>query len=92
MGKGGGGSQPQVSTAYQTNLPEYAKPYVTNMLDATQRQLFNTSGGDITGFKPYVHIQATQLNTLRALLHCNKVHITKRVRCKLLGNSTLLLV
>jgi hypothetical protein len=53
MGKGGGGSQPQVSTAYQTNLPEYAKPYVTNMLDATQRQLFNISGSDITGFKPY---------------------------------------
>lgn len=53
MGKGGGSSTPQVSTAYQTNLPEYAKPYVTNMLDATQRQLFNTSGGDITGFKPY---------------------------------------
>ena len=54
MGKGGGGAQPSQTTAYQTNLPEYAKPYVTNMLDATQRQLFTTSGGDITGFKPYV--------------------------------------
>jgi hypothetical protein len=55
MGKGGGGggSQPQVSTAYQTNLPEYAKPYVMNMLGAAQNQLFETSGDQIVGFKPY---------------------------------------
>jgi hypothetical protein len=59
MGKGGGGGSPQPSqtTAYQTNLPEYAKPYVTSMLEATQRQLFEgTPGSDgyqITGFKPY---------------------------------------
>jgi hypothetical protein len=54
MGKGGGGgSQPQTTTAYQTNLPEYAKPYVMNMLGAAQNQLFTTSGGDITGFRPY---------------------------------------
>ena len=60
-GKGGGGGgtpPPQQSTAYQTNIPEYAKPYVTNMLEATQKQLFegapNEAGGfDITGFKPY---------------------------------------
>ena len=59
MGKGGGGSAaPTQSTAYQTNVPEYAKPYVTNMLEATQKQLFNTQAGpegttEITGFKPY---------------------------------------
>jgi hypothetical protein len=68
MGKGGGGAQPSQTTAYQTNLPEYAKPYVTSMLEATQRQLFNTTPGatttnpdgtttagptEITGFKPY---------------------------------------
>jgi len=59
MGKGGGGGgAPTQSTAYQTNVPEYAKPYVTNMLEATQNQLFNTrpnegGGTDITGFKPY---------------------------------------
>jgi hypothetical protein len=59
MGKGGGGgAQPSQTTAYQTNLPEYAKPYVTSMLEATQRQLFNTQPGadgttEITGFKPY---------------------------------------
>ncbi len=57
MGKGGGGSQPTQTTAYQTNLPEYAQPYVMSMLGATQNQLFNTSGtgpdATITGFKPY---------------------------------------
>jgi hypothetical protein len=53
MGKGGGGGGPQQTTAYQTNIPEYAKPYVMNMLGATQEQLFNTKDGEITGFKPY---------------------------------------
>jgi hypothetical protein len=53
-GKGGGGSPaPQTSTAYNTNIPEYAKPYVMNMLGAAQNQLFTTSGGEITGFRPY---------------------------------------
>ena len=59
MGKGGGSSQPTSTTAYQTNLPEYAKPYVMNMLGAAQNQLFTTTPGtdgkpgEITGFRPY---------------------------------------
>jgi hypothetical protein len=60
MGKGGGGAPaPTSTTAYQTNLPEYAKPYVMNMLGAAQNQLFTTTPGadggpgEITGFKPY---------------------------------------
>ena len=55
MGKGGGGGAPapQTSTAYNTNIPEYAKPYVMNMLGAAQNQLFTTSDGEITGFRPY---------------------------------------
>lgn len=58
-GKGGGGTPaPTQATSYQTNVPEYAKPYVTNMLNATQGQLFNTGQNaegntEITGFKPY---------------------------------------
>ena len=62
---GGGGSAPQAApqptsqTVTNTNIPDYAKPYVESMLGATQQQLFNTtpnaSGGmDITGVKPYV--------------------------------------
>jgi hypothetical protein len=58
-GSGGGGQPTQTtSTSYQTNIPEYARPYVETMLGATQKQLFQgtpTEGGgfDITGFQPY---------------------------------------
>jgi hypothetical protein len=58
-GGGGGAPQPTSTTAYQTNLPEYAKPYVMNMLGAAQNQLFETTPGadgapgEITGFRPY---------------------------------------
>ena len=60
-GGGGGGSAPAAptqTTAYNTNVPEYAKPYVTTMLGATQKQLFEGTptgdgGYDITGFKGY---------------------------------------
>lgn len=60
-GMGGGGSSgptQTTSTSYQTNIPEYAQPYVETMLGATQKQLFQgtpTEGGgfDITGFQPY---------------------------------------
>lgn len=54
----GGTPVPTSTSSYQTNVPEYAKPYVTNMLNATQSQLFDTAPGEdgtaqITGFKPY---------------------------------------
>jgi len=62
-GKGGGTPAPTQATSYQTNVPEYAKPYVQNMLNATQNQLFNTqkttnpdtgeTSTEITGFKPF---------------------------------------
>lgn len=56
MGKGGGG--PSQSTSYQTNIPEYARPYVETMMGATQQQLFKgdktaDGGFNITGFQPY---------------------------------------
>lgn len=57
-GSGGGGTTQSTGTTYQTNLPEYARPYVETMLGATQQQLFNTEQGangdiNITGFRPY---------------------------------------
>lgn len=60
---GGGGGAPTTNTTQTSNIPEYAKPYVTNMLTATQQQLFEgtpTEGGgmDITGFKPYTPYSA----------------------------------
>ena len=58
-GGGGGGTQQSTGTTYNTNIPEYARPYVETMLGATQKQLFETTPGvdggpdQITGFKPY---------------------------------------
>jgi hypothetical protein len=49
-GGGGGGGQPTQSTSYNTNVPEYAKPYVENMLQSTQKQIYND---DMTTFRPY---------------------------------------
>jgi hypothetical protein len=49
-GGGGGGGQPAQTTAYNTNVPEYARPYVENMLQSAQSQIYND---DMTGFRPY---------------------------------------
>ena len=53
-GSGGGGSappaQPTTSTSYSTNVPEYARPYVENMLQSAQRQIYSD---DMTTFRPY---------------------------------------
>jgi len=40
-GGGGGGSQPTQSNVYQTNIPEYARPYVETMLGTAQQQIYN---------------------------------------------------
>lgn len=59
-GSGGGSSQPTQSTSYQTNLPEYAKPYVETMLGAAQKQAYKYDPqGNIVGFQPYVPYGAT---------------------------------
>jgi len=50
MGKGGGAPTQTSSTVQNTNVPEYARPYVENMLGATQQQLFKMDGSNITGF------------------------------------------
>jgi soluble cytochrome b562 len=68
-GGGGGGPTQTTSTVQNTNIPDYAKGYVENMLGATQEQLFTGTRGpdvtnpetgevtrgmfNITGFKPY---------------------------------------
>jgi hypothetical protein len=40
-GGGGGGGQPTESKVYQTNIPDYAQPYVETMLGTAQQQIFN---------------------------------------------------
>ena len=50
---GGGGNQqqqPTQTTVTNTNIPDYAQPYVSNMLNAAQAQIFNPS---MTGFNAY---------------------------------------
>jgi hypothetical protein len=48
FGGGGSGGAPSTTqstgTTYNTNIPEYAQPYVENMLGATQKQLFEMGG------------------------------------------------
>ena len=52
-GGGGGGapSGPTATTVTNTNIPDYAQPYVSNMLNAAQAQIYNP---DMTGFNSYV--------------------------------------
>jgi hypothetical protein len=62
-GDGGGSSAPTQSNVVNTNIPEYAQPYVENMLGATQEQLFNTTKDaqgnvSLTGLKPYTPYSA----------------------------------
>ncbi len=50
-GSGGGGSPaPTQTTTYSTNIPEYARPYVEGMLEATQKQIYTD---DMSTFRPY---------------------------------------
>lgn len=49
-GSGGGSPAPTQSTAYNTNIPEYARPYVENMLQSAQKQIYSD---DMTTFRPY---------------------------------------
>jgi len=53
---GGGSSQPThtTSTVSQSSLPEYAKPYYTELLKQTGKNVFSTdSSGNVTGIKGY---------------------------------------
>ena len=50
MGGGGGSPPPSQNTTYTTNVPEYARPYVENMLESTQKQIYTD---DMAGFRPY---------------------------------------
>ncbi len=59
-GSGGGGGQPTQTTSYQTNIPEYARPYVENMLGAAQKQTYKyDDAGNVVGFQPYIPYGAT---------------------------------
>jgi hypothetical protein len=47
-------ASPTNTTVQNTNIPEYARPYVEGMLGSAQQQIFNTDdAGNISSFKPY---------------------------------------
>jgi len=52
-------SAPTSTTVMNTNIPDYAQPYVTNMLNAAQAQIYNPSG---TGFNPYTPYSTNPAN------------------------------
>ena len=45
-GDSGGGGGASTSTSYNTNIPEYARPYVETMLGSAQQELFNYGPSD----------------------------------------------
>jgi len=51
MGGGGGQQAPTQTTVANTNIPEYARPYVETMLGTTQQQLYNYETDPTTGQK-----------------------------------------
>jgi len=55
---GGGGGGPTSSTVTNTNIPEYARPYVESMLGATVQQMFQVPTDPATG-KPIQNEQGT---------------------------------
>jgi hypothetical protein len=64
-GGGSGGGGPTQTTVSNTNIPEYARPYVETMLGTAQQQIYNYGPPDaqgnrtVTGFKPYIPYGAT---------------------------------
>jgi hypothetical protein len=59
-GGSGGGGGPTQTTVQNTNIPEYARPYVETMLGTAQQQIYNYGPDNtVVGFKPYVPYGAT---------------------------------
>jgi len=51
---GGGGGQPNTTYSQTSNIPEYAQPYVEQMLGSAQGEIYNKdASGNPTSIKPY---------------------------------------
>lgn len=51
---GGGGGGPNTTYSQTSNIPEYAQPYVEQMLGSAQKEIFNyDASGNPTNIKPY---------------------------------------
>jgi len=59
-GSGGGSPAPTQTNVTNTNIPEYAQPYVETMLGAAQQQIFNyDDAGNVLSMKPYTPYSST---------------------------------
>ena len=58
-GGDGGSAAPVSSTTNTSNISPFMEPYVTNMLNAAQGQIYNSSG---TGFNPYTPYSTNPAN------------------------------
>lgn len=57
---GGGGPSTSTNTSYQTNLPEYAQPYYTELMKQASKAVYNTdASGNVQGVKPYEQFGGT---------------------------------
>jgi len=87
-GDGGGGSAPAPtqSNVVNTNIPEYAQPYVENMLGATQEQLFNVNpDGSLGSLKPYTPYSTTMSDYVAGFSPLQKTAQTKAAGLTLPG-------
>jgi hypothetical protein len=50
---GGGGGGPNETYTQTSNIPEYAQPYVEQMLGAARGEIFNADGTSIRPYKPF---------------------------------------
>jgi len=59
-GGSGGGGGPTQTNVQNSNIPEYARPYVETMLGSAQQQIYKYDDqGNATGFRPYTPYGAT---------------------------------
>jgi hypothetical protein len=57
---GGGSPAPTQTSVTNTNIPEYAQPYVETMLGTAQQQIFNyDDSGNVVSMKPYTPYSST---------------------------------
>ena len=52
-GGGSGGGGPSTTYSQTSNIPEYARPYVENMLQSAQTQVYNDDMTSFRGYQPY---------------------------------------
>jgi hypothetical protein len=92
MGGGGSGGGPNTTYSQTSNIPEYAQPYVEQMLGAGQKEIFNTdAAGNPTGIKPYQPFSNDPNYTLLGFPQCNNKRNNKRRICRSLLKRAWLL-